>query len=679
MGHSLDGLRVVTFESRLSAEMSGLVERLGGRVRRAPSMREVVDPDSPDAAAFAEELLAGRVDMVIFLTGVGARALMAAVEKKHPQAAVVEALREITTVARGPKPVAAMREWGLAPTLVAAEPNTSREVLAAIDAAGVVGHAGSTGGTTTSAHSSYTAAVNVNPSHATGLNGRRVAVQEYGQSDGALLGALRERGAEVKPVSVYTWALPEDLAPLQAGIREIAAGEIDVVLFTSAQQARNVIRVAADMGIENELRAGLRRTLIGSVGPTCSGALRELGLGVDFEPDRGKVGDLVRGMARSAKMLLRRKRASQAAGVDVARASRVELVWPADLCPHIDPLHDSPFLRACRRERVPYAPIWIMRQAGRYLREYRELRAKASFLEMCKRPELAAEVTLMAVDRLGVDAAIIFADILLVVEPMGLGLSFNEGEGPKISNPVRSGADVDRLKEVDPAALSFVYDAVRMTRRALRPDVPLIGFCGAPFTIASYMIEGGGSRNFQHTKTLMYRDAGAWHALMGRLVGALAGYLNGQMDAGAQAVQIFDSWVGCLNEDDYREFVLPHIERLVHTVKPGAPIIYFGADASALLSAMRETGVDVIGLDWRVNLGRAWHCLGYDMAVQGNLDPTVLFATPAEIARRAGRILDEAGGRPGHIFNLGHGVLPTTPVDHVLALVDAVHEYRAGE
>jgi len=280
----------------------------------------------------------------------------------------------------------------------------------------------------------------------------------------------------------------------------------------------------------------------------------------------------------------------------------------------------------------------------------------------------------MAVDRLGVDAAIIFADILLVVEPMGVGLTFNEGEGPRIPRPVRTTADVDALREVDPGALGYVFEAIRMARRALRPDVPLIGFCGAPFTVASYMIEGGAGRNFQTTKTLMYRDAGAWKALMERLVEVLAGYLNGQIDAGAQAVQIFDSWAGCLGEDDYRRFVLPHLDRLVHAVKPGAPIINFGADMASLLESMRATGVDVIGLDWRLGLGHAWERRGYDVAVQGNLDPAVLFATPAEIERQARRILDEAGGRPGHIFNLGHGILPDTPVDHALALVDAVHE-----
>ncbi|MEP0844605.1 MAG: uroporphyrinogen decarboxylase [Phycisphaerae bacterium] len=644
MAVGFEGLRVVSFESRRSGELGGLLERLGARVRRAPALREVPVDASPTAAAFAERLLAGGLDVVVFLTGVGARALMAAVEPRFGRDAIRAALGRCVLAVRGPKPLAVLREWGLTPDILAPEPNTWRELLAALDEAGP-------------------------------MAGKRVAVQEYGESNGELLEALRQRGAEVLAVEVYAWALPEDLGPLQEAIRAIVAGEVDVLAFTSAQQARHLMLVADRMGLETGLRSALRRTVIGSVGPTCSRALHELGLGVDFEPDRTRMGDLARGLARGARGWLERKRASDARGVDVATARRVDLVWPEPEGGNGDPLHDSPFLRACRREKVPYTPIWIMRQAGRYLREYRELRAKVSFLEMCKRPELAAEVTLMAVDRLGVDAAIIFADILLVAEPMGAGLSFHEGEGPRILRPVRSARDVDALAEVEPEALSFVYEAVRMTRRALPPHVPLIGFCGAPFTVASYLIEGGASRHFQNTKMLMYRDPGAWHALMQRLVRASAGYLNGQIDAGAQAVQIFDSWVGCLSSDDYRAFVLPHTDALIHAVKPGVPIIYFGVDTAALLGAMRDTGVDVIGLDWRVNLRQTWACLGHDVAVQGNLDPVVLFATPAEIQRRARQILDEAENRPGHIFNLGHGVLPNTPVDHVLALVDEVHEY----
>lgn len=312
------------------------------------------------------------------------------------------------------------------------------------------------------------------------------------------------------------------------------------------------------------------------------------------------------------------------------------------------------------------------------MREYREVRAKTTFLELCKTPSLAAEVTVTAAERLGVDAAIIFADILLILEPMGIDLEFAEGEGPVIHNPVRKASDVDRLHELeDPNALHFVYEAINQTRRALKPDIPLIGFCGAPFTLASYLIEGGGSKNYVHTKRLMYDDAGAWHAMMSLISRALPKYLNAQVEAGAQAVQLFDSWVGCLSADDYREFVLPHTREVIRNVTPGVPVIHFGTGTAALLELMREAGGDVIGLDWRVRLDDGWQRVGHDVAVMGNLDPAALFANQDSLRSQAKRILDQAAGRPGHIFNLGHGILPETPVENVIALVEMVHEMSA--
>src|SRR5215216_2902297 len=342
-------------------------------------------------------------------------------------------------------------------------------------------------------------------------------------------------------------------------------------------------------------------------------------------------------------------------------------------------LHNSPFMRACRREPVPHTPIWLMRQAGRYMREYRDVRAKTSFLELCKTPSLAAEVTVTAVERLGVDAAIIFADILLILEPMGIELEFAAGEGPVIHNPVRNASDVDRLLELeDASALEFVNEAIRQTRRALRPDIPLIGFCGAPFTLASYMIEGGGSKNYVQAKRLMHDDPGAWHAMLALISRGLAKYLNAQIAAGAQAVQLFDSWVGCLSPDDYREFVLPHSRSVIRNVTPGVPVLHFGTGTAALLELMREAGGDVIGLDWRVRLDEGWNRVGHDVAVMGNLDPVVLFAKQDVIREQAKRILEQAGGRAGHIFNLGHGILPETPVENVIALVEMVHEMSHG-
>jgi uroporphyrinogen decarboxylase len=316
-----------------------------------------------------------------------------------------------------------------------------------------------------------------------------------------------------------------------------------------------------------------------------------------------------------------------------------------------------------------------MRQAGRYLPEYRAIRERLSLLDLCKTPEAAAEVTVLAVDMLGVDAAIIFADILLVAEPLGVGLEFARGEGPVINRPVRTRADIGRLPEIDPAEeVPYVFEAIRLARQALAGRVPLIGFAAAPFTLASYLVEGGASHDFLETKRLMYCEPEAWHSLMDRLARLAARYLNEQIAAGVDAVQIFDSWVGCLGPHDYLHAVLPYTRRLIADLTPGIPVIHFGTGTAGLLELMRDAGGDVIGLDWRVDLGGAWSRLGTDVGVQGNLDPAVLLGPPEEIRRGVRAILESAAGRPGHIFNLGHGVLPTTPWEHVVAMVEAVHE-----
>lgn len=340
------------------------------------------------------------------------------------------------------------------------------------------------------------------------------------------------------------------------------------------------------------------------------------------------------------------------------------------------------FLRACRREPVDRTPVWLMRQAGRYMEEYRAVRSRYDFLTMCKTPELAAEVTLQPVRRLGVDAAILFADILLPLEGMGIDLAFTKDEGPVIRNPVRSAADVDRLRVIDPdEAVPYVLEAVRLVRRELDGEVPLIGFSGAPFTLASYMIEGGGSRNYLLCKRLMWEAPAVWHALMDKLARVVVRYLRAQVEAGAQAVQVFDSWVGALAPDDYREYVLPHSRAVMEGLSGlGVPVIHFANNASTLLDLVREAGGDVIGVDWRIDLGEARRRLGDGVAVQGNLDPMALFAPPAVIEEKVRRILAAAGDRPGHVFNLGHGIHKETPVEHVAALVEAVHRLgrRAG-
>lgn len=334
------------------------------------------------------------------------------------------------------------------------------------------------------------------------------------------------------------------------------------------------------------------------------------------------------------------------------------------------------FLAAAHREPAAHTPVWFMRQAGRYLPEYRAVRAHHTLLEICATPELAAEVTLQPVRRLGVDAAILFADILLPLVPMGLELSFVEGEGPVIANPVRDAAAVARLADVDVRdALAPVLETVRLVRQSLDDQVPLIGFAGAPFTAACYAVEGGSTRQFVEAKRLMFGAPDVWEALMNRLTVLLGDYLTAQVEAGAQALQVFDSWAGALSPDDYRRYVLPYSRRLFARLEPlGVPLVHFGVETATLLELMRDAGGDVIGLDWRVPLDEGWAWIGSDRAVQGNLDPVALFAPRPELERRVRDVLSRAAGRPGHIFNLGHGVLPGTPVDNVRAVVDLVHE-----
>jgi uroporphyrinogen decarboxylase len=316
-----------------------------------------------------------------------------------------------------------------------------------------------------------------------------------------------------------------------------------------------------------------------------------------------------------------------------------------------------------------------MRQAGRYMPEYRKLREQHSILDLCHNPELAAQVTLQPVERLGVDAAILFADILLPFEPLGLGLSFAAGEGPHIAHPLSRHAEIERLPSVDPEAdLGYVLDAVRLARAALPADIPLIGFAGAPFTLASYAIEGGSTRTFTRTKTLMYQAPDTWHLLLSKFADLVGSYLAAQARAGAQALQLFDSWVGCLSPQDYRTYVLPHSRRaLALAAESGVPVIHFGTGTAPFLEDFASAGGDVIGVDWRIPLDEAWQRIGESRAVQGNLDPAALLAPAPERDRQVRDILERAGGRPGHIFNLGHGVLPETDVDAVKAVVDLVH------
>ena len=333
------------------------------------------------------------------------------------------------------------------------------------------------------------------------------------------------------------------------------------------------------------------------------------------------------------------------------------------------------FLRACRREPVDATPVWFMRQAGRYLPQYRALREKYSLLELCAHPELAVQVTLQPLDTIEVDAAILFSDLLLPFTPMGLRFDFVKGEGPSVENPIRNAADVERLSPFEPrASLAHVLETITLLRRELAGRVPLIGFGGAPFTLAAYAIEGGPSRDYLRTKTFMYAQPQAWHRLCGFFADVMTNYLQAQVAAGAQALQIFDSWAGALGRGDYREFVLPHTKRIFDGVAAsGVPLIHFGVGTTAILADLAEAGGHVVGVDWRQGLDEAWRTIGSERGIQGNLDPALLFAPRDRLLAAADDILQRAAGRPGHIFNLGHGVLPNTPVENVQALAAHVH------
>lgn len=336
------------------------------------------------------------------------------------------------------------------------------------------------------------------------------------------------------------------------------------------------------------------------------------------------------------------------------------------------------FLKACRGEKTDYTPVWIMRQAGRYLPEYQKVRSKVDFLTLCKTPELAAEVTLQPVDILKVDAAILFSDILVPVEAIGMKLEFSESKGPILYDPIRDSIGVSRLRTLDPEEdVPFVMDTIKLLKQGLK--VPLIGFSGAPFTLATYMIEGGSSRNYVNTKRMMYSEPELFHRLMDKITDCVISYLKAQIDAGVDAVQVFDSWAGILSPSDFDEFALKYVQKIISSLKPGLPKIYFAFNGSAMLNHVQKSGADVLGIDWRIDMSDAINTLGPDAKVQGNLDPCTLFGTSDVIARKTAEVVKKGRAAKGHIFNLGHGILPETPVDNAKALVQTVHEVSSKE
>ncbi len=630
------GMRVVAFESRLAQAMEELITRHGGKPVIAPSLKEVPLEENLQLFDFAEKLFRGEIDILILMTGVGTRTLAEVLETRRLKEKFLSTIKKIPVVARGPKPTAVLNGFGITDFHKVPEPNTWREILAFLD-------------------------------EKLPVRGKRVAVQEYGISNHEFLEELSKRGAKVLRVPVYRWALPEDTFPLRNAIKVVAEGQADILLFTNAAQVMHLVQVAKESGLESAFKSALSKIVVASIGPTSSESLQSHGLPVDLEATRSKMALFVKEVAEKGPSLVEKKRR-------IANGPAALLLEP-EIPKAADPLYESLFMKACRLEPTETTPVWFMRQIGRYMSEYQEIRAKTTFLDLCKNSDLSAEVTVMAVKRLGVDAAVIFADILLLVEPMGVGLEFRKGDGPAILRPVRNGRDAERLHEVNPdEAVPFVYEMIQKSRKWLPASIPLIGFSGAPFTLASYLIEGGTSRNFEETKKLMHSDPPAFHALMERLTRIVLRYLMGQAKAGVQVLQLFDTWVGCLGPEDYKTFVLPYMKKIFQGLSD-IPTIHFGTGTASLLELMKEAGGNILGLDWRVDLGKTWTRLGRNVGVQGNQDPVSLFADRNLIRMQAERILDGAGGRPGHIFNLGHGILPQTPVDHVIALVDIVHEY----
>ncbi len=638
---SFGGMRIAALESRRRDEFARMIERFGGQAFVSPSMREVPIERNREAVEFAYRIITGEIGAVIFLTGIGFRHLLTGIESQVDKQRLLDALSDIITIARGPKPVVAMREHGLQPTYRAPEPNTWREVLQIID----------------------------QQSPVTNLT---VGLQEYGMTNHSLVAGLEARGARVVQLRVYQWDLPEDTGPLIENIRAMVRGERDCLMFTSAHQAVNLLRIARDLECEPQLRLALRSMVVASIGPTTTEMLHHLEIPVDIEPEHSKMGHLVQATADRCHRILKAKRfAPDLVSTHFLSASTGLSMESSLACA----MEQSCFMQAARRQRTDVTPIWLMRQAGRYMAEYRAVREKVSFLELCKNPILCAEVMVTAVEKLGVDAAIIFSDLLPILEPMGFHLEFSTGDGPVIHNPLRLPSDVDRVKVLESMeSMSFVPETVRQTRAALPLKIPVIGFAGSPFTLASYMIEGGGSKSYVHTKKLMYSDPDAWRVLMQKLVESIALYLNAQIAAGAQCVQLFDSWAGCLSPNEYRVSILPHMQHLLESIVPGVPVINFATGNPMLVSLLRGDARTVVGLDWRVPLDVGWDMAGRDRAVQGNLDPTVLFADLATIRSQTQYVLSQAEGGAGHIFNVGHGILPGTPVDNVIALVDMVHE-----
>jgi uroporphyrinogen decarboxylase len=629
--HFEDFIIAVIGESE-AGECAEILESSG--VKTYPFLFSKESPDAHDESnEFANRILTADIDTVIFVTGAGVQAIVEQASKNVDHQRFLDCLADIHTVAGSKAAINALQQFKITPKISVNSSSSWRDILMAIDRSLPV------------------------------IN-QTIALEES-ESIYSLISGLEARGARVVKVPLFaapssTWArLASEF------FEQLEAGEFHIILFPSLENAVRFCKLAKLYGKAKLTHHLLDNHLVLAIGQGTAEILSDRGFTVDYFTDTTDPVEGIQEIKTQISQITKQK-----------SIIRVSMSGPAtnNSDPNA-PWYNGPFMKACRGEPTDVTPIWMMRQAGRYMSEYREVRSKTSFLDLCANPQLCSEVMCTAVNRLGVDAAIIFSDLLPILVPMGCDLEFVKGDGPVIHNPVRTAADIDRIKPLESnEPLQFVMDTVKQTRNDLPADMPLIGFAGSPFTLASYMIEGGSSRNYANTKTLMYGDPGAWDQLMQHLANSISLYLHGQIEAGAQCVQLFDSWAGCLSFEDYKTYAHPYVKRIIASLPSNVPVINFATGNPALLPLLADTRAAVIGIDWRTRLDDAWQTVGYDRAVQGNLDPTVLLTNPTEIKKHAKFVLDQAGGRAGHIFNLGHGILPQTPVDNAIALVDAVHE-----
>ena len=636
----LKDIKFVTLGGSDSSELESAFASAGASLSVCDLQEPSAKRSTRDLADFANRVLTGDIDAIIFVTGAGTRAIIESALQTVPRQRFLDGIADITTVVGADAAAESLQHYGIQPTVKATDGPADlgdvaswRRILMAVDRQG--------------------SSVNQN-----------IAL-EKNIDHSSLMSGLESRGARLTSLEPFVNRVPDDPAAAIKLFERIDAGEFHGVIFNDAATTSRFIFLAEHYGQVRLTKHLLDDHLVVCRDVESAEILRDHGFVIDYVLEAvapvavvAEIGDNLAAIQQQ-KHLIRINMSGPATS-------------PAD--PQA-PWYNNPFMKACRGEPTDVTPIWMMRQAGRYMAEYREVRDKISFLDLCANSQLCSEVMCTAVSRLGVDAAIIFSDLLPILVPMGSDLEFVKGDGPVIHNPVRTNADIDDIKVLESVEpLQFVMDTVSQTRNDLPADMPLIGFSGAPFTLASYMIEGGSSRNYHNTKKIMYGDPAAWKVIMQKLTDSISLYIAGQVEAGAQCIQLFDSWAGCLSYEDYKTYVHPYVKSIIASVPSAVPVINFATGNPALLPLLADTAAAVVGIDWRTRLDSAWETVGHDRAVQGNLDPTVLLTDPKEIRRQAQVVLDQAGGRPGHIFNLGHGILPMTPVDNAIALVDAVHE-----